>query len=117
MRVQFRGEREYEVFQSRDFGASWNPLNMGTAANDMGRSVRTLPETIVFSDNTYNDSDSPVDQMPDVDFRPDGTAGDYNGGAVTSGTITLRTEWEDILNTVVVNMSTTGQIKTTEKKS
>ena len=58
-----------------------------------------------------------VDQMPDIDFRPDGTAGDYSGTAVTAGKITLRTEWKDILNTVVIDMSTTGQIKTTESKS
>lgn len=117
VRVQFRSEREYEVFQSRDFGVTWTRLNMGTAANDMGRSVRTLPETISFSANTYNDSDNPVDQMPDIDFRPDGTAGDYSGTGVTAGKITLRTEWKDILNTVVIDMSTTGQIKTTESKS
>ena len=31
-----------------------------------------------------------VDQMPDIDFRPDGTAGDYSGTGVTAGKITLR---------------------------
>jgi prepilin-type N-terminal cleavage/methylation domain-containing protein len=124
VRVQFRSEREYEVFQSRDFGQTWRPLNLGSPVNDAGgterdrgRNVRTLPETLRFSANTYNDSDSPVDQMPDVDFHPDGTAGDYNGGAVTAGKITLRTDWADILNQVVVDMSTTGQIKTTESKT
>lgn len=117
VRVQFRSEREYEVFQSRDFGQTWTRLNMGTAANDQGRSVRTLPETMRISANTYDDSDSPVDSMPDVDFRPDGTAGDYSGSGVTAGTITIRTDWKDILNTVVIDMSTTGQIKTKESST
>lgn len=117
VRVQFRSEREYEVWQSRDFGQNWQRLNMGTAANDQGRSVRTLPETLRFSANTYNDSDNPVDQFPDIDFRPDGTAGDYNGSSVTAGKITLRTEWAHIINQIVVDMSTTGQIKTTESRT
>ena len=117
VRVQFRGDRTYVVMQSRDFGQTWRPLAIGTSTGDAGLNVRTLPETIRISANTYNDSDSPVDQMPDIDFHPDGTAGDYNGSSVTAGKITLRTEWADILNQVVVDMSTTGQIKTTESKS
>jgi prepilin-type N-terminal cleavage/methylation domain-containing protein len=115
VRVQFVNERDYEVLVSRDFGKKWDPLPMSTV--DAGSSTRTLPETIRFSANTYNDSDNPLDKKPDIDFRPDGTAGDYAGSSVTAGTITLRTEWQDILNQVVVDMSTTGQIKTTEKKS
>jgi prepilin-type N-terminal cleavage/methylation domain-containing protein len=116
LRVQFVDERNYEVFQSRDFGQNWTPLRVGSTT-DGGQSTRTLPETIRFSANTYDDSDNPVDKMPDVDFRPDGTVGDYAGGAVTAGKITLRTEWQDIMNQVVVDLSTTGQIKTTESKS
>lgn len=115
VRVQFVNERDYEILVSRDFGKTWSALPMSTT--DGGRSTRTLPETIRFSANTYNDSDNPLDKKPDIDFRPDGTVGDYAGGNVTAGTITLHTEWQDILNQVVVDMSTTGQIKTTEKKS
>lgn len=117
IRVQFRGERDYLVFYSRDFGQSWKPLAMGSATGDEGLNARTLPETLRFSANTYNDSDSPVDSMKDIDFHPDGTAGDYNGNSVTAGKITIRTEWQDILNQIVVDMSTTGQVKTTESKS
>jgi prepilin-type N-terminal cleavage/methylation domain-containing protein len=111
VRVQFRGERDYLAFQSRDFGTTWSDLRLGT--NEAGTNVRTLPETLRFSANTYNDSDD-TDTMTDVDFHPDGTAGDYAGGGVTAGSITLRTDWDKILNQVVVDMSTTGQIKTTE---
>jgi prepilin-type N-terminal cleavage/methylation domain-containing protein len=117
VRVRFVNERDYEVVQSRDFGKTWSELRIGTSAADQGRAARTLPETIRFSANTYNDSDSPTDGKPDIDFRPDGTAGDYTNTGVTAGKITIRTEWRDILNQVVIDMSTTGQIKTTESKS
>jgi prepilin-type N-terminal cleavage/methylation domain-containing protein len=115
VRVQFRDARNYEVFQSRDFGKNWNKLNLGTV--DASSNIRTLPETIQFTANTYNDSDNPADSLADIDFRPDGTVGDFANTGVTAGTVTLRTEWQDILNTIVVDISTTGQIKTTEKKS
>jgi prepilin-type N-terminal cleavage/methylation domain-containing protein len=114
VRVQFRDARNYEAFQSRDFGKNWSQLNLGTG--DMSN-VRTLPETMEFTGNTYNDSDNPADSLVDIDFRPDGTVGDFANTGVTAGTVTLRTEWENILNTIVVDISTTGQIKTTEKKS
>lgn len=116
VRVQFEGEREYVPYQSRDFGTTWTPLLIGQAGTGSGR--RTLPETIAFRANTYNDSDTTADGLLDVDFRPDGRVGDFDTtSAATPGTITLRTEWKDILNEVVVEISTTGQIKTTESKS
>ena len=116
VRVQFRGQREYVVVQSRDFGTTWVTLGVGNM--DQGSNVHTLPETLAFSANTYNDSDTTADGLSDLDFRPDGRVGDFDStGSATAGTITLRTNWEDILNTVVVNISTTGQIKTTESKS
>lgn len=116
VRVQFRNQREYTVWQSRNFGTSWQELQMGTL--DQGSNVRTLPETLAFSANTYNDSDTTVDGLRDIDFRPDGRVGDFDStGSATAGTITLRTDWTEILNTVVVDVSTTGQIKTTESKS
>ena len=115
VRLQFVNARDYSVFQSRDFGVTWNRLLLGVAGTQDNK--RTLPETISFSANTYNDSDSPADTFRDIDFRPDGTAGDYVGGSATAGRITLRTEWKNIMNTVVVDLSTTGQIKTTESKS
>ena len=117
VRVQFINDREYQAWVSRNFGTSWDELKLGTT--DSGTSVRALPETLRFSANTYNDSTetSDPDTYPDVDFHPDGTAGDYAGSVVTGGSITLRTDWTDILNTVLIEMSTTGQIKTTESKS
>lgn len=115
VRVQFSGQRDYVAWQSRDFGTTWRPLLLGTASQ--GTQTRTLPETLTFSANTYNDSDTPTDGLKDIDFRPDGTVGDFAATGPTAGTITLRTDWEDILNTVVVDVSTTGQIKTTESKS
>jgi prepilin-type N-terminal cleavage/methylation domain-containing protein len=113
VRIQFVTERDYQVWQSTDFGQNWTELPMGTGGS--GSSTRTLPETIRVSANTYNDSND-ADALLDVDFHPDGSAGDYAGNVVTGGTVTLRTDWQDILGTVVVNMSTTGQIKTTESK-
>ena len=116
VRMQFQGQREYVILQSRDFGVTWRELRFGTL--DQGTNVRALPETLAFSANTYNDSNTPVDGLRDVDFRPDGRVGDFDAtGAATAGTITLRTEWQDILNTVTVDISTTGQITTTESKS
>jgi prepilin-type N-terminal cleavage/methylation domain-containing protein len=115
VRVQFSGQRDYVAFQSRDFGATWRPLLLGTSGQ--GTQTQTLPETLAFTANTYNDSDTPADGLRDLDFRPDGTVGDFAATGATAGTITLRTDWQDILNTVVVDISTTGQIKTTESKS
>ena len=115
VRLQFVNARDYSVFQSRDFGVTWRPVLLGVAGTQS--STRTLPETMSFSANTFNDSDDPADTFRDIDFRPDGTAGDYAGGSATAGRITLRTEWKNILNQVVVDLSTTGQIKTTESKS
>lgn len=113
VRVEFTGDREYQVFQSRDLGTSWRELNLGVQGTQSN--VRTLPETIQLSANSYDDSDS--DKFLDIDFRPDGTVGDFKAGSVTAGSITMRTEWRDIMNQVVIDMSTTGQIKTTESKS
>ena len=113
VRLEFENAREYRVYQSTNFGSTWTDMQLGAIGAD--RNVRYLPETMAFTANTYNDSDS--DGKPDVDFRPDGTAGDYAGSSVTAGTITMQTDWQDIINQVVVDMSTTGQIKTTEKKS
>lgn len=116
VRVQFEGERDYVAYQSRDFGETWTELKLGQAGEGTQRS--TLPQTIVFRANTFNDSDATADGLKDLDFRPDGRVGDFNSAnAVTSGTITLRTDFEDILNTVLVEISTTGQIKTTESSS
>jgi prepilin-type N-terminal cleavage/methylation domain-containing protein len=116
VRVQFRGERDYVALQSRDFGQTWRPLKLGPV--NEGSDTRTLPETIAITANTYNDSDTTADGLRDIDFRPDGRVGDFDAvNAATAGTITLRTNWTDILNTVAVDISTTGQIKTTESKS
>lgn len=116
VRVQFSGDRDYIAWQSRDFGTTWRPLRLGAAGE--GTQTRTLPETLAFSANTFNDSDATADGLRDLDFRPDGRVGDFAAnGTATAGTITLRTDWDDILNTVVVDISTTGQIKTTESKS
>jgi prepilin-type N-terminal cleavage/methylation domain-containing protein len=116
VRVQFRGDRDYLALVSTDLGENWNPLHLGTLGNEGETNVKTLPETIRISANTYNDSDDD-DKLVDIDFRPNGTVGDFVGDTPSSGTITIRTDWEDILNTVVLDLSTTGQIKTTEKKS
>ena len=116
VRVRFSANnRDYSAWQSRDLGVNWRPLKLGTIGE--GSNTRTLPETLAFSANTYNDSDNPVDALPDIDFRPDGTAGDFVGSTATAGTITLRTEWKDILNQVVVDVSTTGQLTTKESKA
>jgi len=111
VRVQFRGERDYMAFVSTDLGENWNDLPLSTV--DAGTNLRTLPETIRISRITYNDSDD-EDTMVDIDFRPNGTVGDFTGDTPASGTVVLRTEWEDILNQVVLDMSITGQITTTE---
>ena len=115
VRVQFKGTREYTSYQSRDLGATWQPFQLGTVGTHSGQ--KFLPETIEFTNNTYNDSDSPADGLKDVDFRPDGTAGDYVGNTATAGSFTLRTDWKDIINQIVVDLSTTGQVKTTESKA
>ena len=115
VRLQFVGTRDYRVMESRDFGKTWTALKLGVQSTQ--ENTRTLPETIAFTGNTYDDSDSPADGLKDIDFRPDGTAGDFKATGLAAGTITMRTEWKDILNQVVVDMSTTGQIKTTESKS
>lgn len=115
VRVQFVSDRDYRALQSRDFGKTWTALRVGTLET---ADTRTLPQTIAFSSNTYDDSDSPKDGLADVDFRPNGTVGDFaTDGTITTGKITLRTEWQDIINQVVVDLSSTGQIKTTESKS
>lgn len=115
VRVQFIDGRSYSGWQSRDFGTSWQPLRLGTIETSH---VRTLPETMRFSANTFNDSTLPADSLRDIDFRPNGTVGDFAAdGTITAGRVTMRTEWGDILNQVVVDVSTTGQIKTTESKS
>lgn len=116
VRLQFVNDRDYSLQQSRDFGTTWSDLNLGTAG--AGTNTKTLPETMRFSANTYNDSDTPADKLKDIDFRPNGTAGDFaSDGTATAGTITIRTDWQDIINQIVVDISTTGQIKTTESKS
>ena len=115
VRVQLTGPRAYTVFQSTDLGANWDPLLLGAIGTH--RNERFLPETIEFTTITYNDSDNPPDAVKDVDFRPDGTAGDFVGSTATAGTITMRTDWKDILSTVIVDMSTTGQITTKETKA
>ena len=113
VRVQFEGERNYTAYQSRDFGKTWNAIKPSQTGE--GTALQTLPETIAFVANTYNDSDTTADGLKDLDFRPDGRVGDFDStSAVTAGTITLRSEWGDILNNVVVDISTTGQIKSTE---
>lgn len=115
VRVQFENTRDYAAWQSRDRGASWRPLKLGTIGE--GSNTRTLPATIEFTGNTYNDSDNPADALRDVDFRPDGTAGDFTGSTAAAGRITLRTDWQDIINQIVVDMSTTGQLTTKESKA
>lgn len=115
VRVQFTDDRNYEAYYSRNLGRTWDPLKLGTIGE--GSNTRTLPETIAFTSNTYDDSDDPIDKFPDVDFRPDGTAGDFTGSTATAGRITLRTEWKDIINQIVVNMSTTGQLTTKESNA
>jgi prepilin-type N-terminal cleavage/methylation domain-containing protein len=116
VRVQFTGERDYTAMISTDFGKKWDELQLGGVG--AGSATRTLPETMRFSANTFNDSDDPVDKKPDIDFHPDGMVGDFDSSNVaTAGTITLRTDWSDILNQVLIEISTTGQIKTTESKS
>lgn len=115
VRVQFSGDRNYVAYYSRDLGKKWDALPLGTIGE--GSNTRTLPETIEFTSNTFDDSDNPADALKDVDFRPDGTAGDFVGSTATAGTITLRTDWKDIINQVVVDLSTTGQVKTTESKA
>lgn len=115
VRMRFIDERHYSMFQSRDRGATWQPLTLG--AVDSTSNVRALPPSLTVTSNTFNDSDNPADDRPDIDFRPDGTAGDFNGNVSTGGTVTLRTEWRDILNTVAVELRTTGQIISTESKS
>ena len=116
VRVQFDDARNYSAFRSTDFGATWEKLNLGTV--DASSNTRTLPETMAFTANTYDDSDDPEDGLKDIDFRPNGTVGDFDSSSnATAGTITLRTEWKDILNQIVVEVSTSGQIKTTESNS
>ena len=115
VRVRFVDNRNYEVWISRNLGRTWDPLPLGMLGQ--GSYTRALPETIKFTGNTFNDSDNPVDSLPDVDFRPDGTVGDFSGSTATPGRITLRTDWKDIINQVVVDVSTTGQLKTTESKA
>jgi len=114
VRVQFTGGRNYVAYQSRDFGKTWRALGLGAIGTDSN--TRSLPETMRFSGNTYDDSDD-ADAFRDVDFHPDGTAGDFTGSTATAGTITLRTDWTNIINQIVVDMSTTGQVKTTESKA
>lgn len=113
VRVQFLGPREYALFQSRDLGTTWKPLLLGAVQSTSH--VRHLPETVAFTANTFNDSDTDGDV--DIDFRPDGTVGDFAGSAASGGTITMRTEWKEIINQVVIELRTTGQIKSTESKS
>ena len=116
VRVQFTGNRSYVGKQSNDLGATWQDLQVGTVVETVqAQPERSLPETLVINANTFNDSDA--DGKPDIDFRPDGTVGDFNGNTATGGSITLRTDWKDILNTVVIEISTSGQFKTTESKS
>ena len=115
VRMQFVNAREYAGYLSRDLGKTWTPLRLGTM--ESGTHARHLPETLSITANSYNDSDSPADSRLDIDFRPDGTVGDFADGKITSGSITLRSNWDNILNQVVVDLSTTGQIKTTESKS
>ena len=115
VRVQFTNSRNYVAYQSTNFGKTWRPLQLGVIGTESN--TRTLPTTIEFTGNTYNDSDDPTDSFRDVDFRPDGTAGDFVGSTASTGTITLRTDWKNILNQIVVDMSTTGQLKTTESKA
>ena len=115
VRVQFTDSRNYTAYQSTNFGRDWTPLKLGVAGTQS--STRTLPPTIEIKTNTYNDSDNPVDTFKDIDFRPDGTTGDFVGNAASTGTITLSTDWKDIINTIVVDVSTTGQVTTKESKS
>jgi len=113
VRMQFYGGREYRVFQSLDNGTTWIAAPFG-AGGVSGTHIRSLPESMVFSANTYDDSDATADTRPDIDFRYDGTVGDFKNGDVTNGTITLKTNWKNIKNQVLVQISNTGQIKTTE---
>ena len=113
VRIQFHGGREYRIWQSTDNGTSWQAAPVG-AGGENATHIRTLPEAMVFSANTYDDSDTTADGRPDIDFRYDGTVGDFKNGEVTNGTVTLKTNWKDIKNTVLVQVSNTGQIKTTE---
>ena len=111
VRVQFTSGREYRGFISRDQGKTWQPLSLKNSTNN----VETLPEEVFLTDNTYDDSDLPLDGLKDVDFHYDGLAGDFKAdGTIGTGSITVKTNFDTIIDQFVVQMSSTGQIKTTE---
>lgn len=99
IRVQVVGDREYQVFQSRN-GTVWSAYSLARGKTDFNRAW--LPETMEFTEVSFDDKA--------VDFLSDGTVR-------KPGIFKMKTDWPDIINEVTVDISAAGQIKSTEKKA
>src|SRR3954471_14756407 len=110
VRLELDSANAYRFYEKPNAG-TWGALNAfsGTGA---ARNRKQLDNGLSFSANSLGDNDS--NSKNDMVFRPDGTVNFGTG----SGSITLQSTWKNISqNRFLIEISTSGQLKTTGSHS